>query len=227
MSFLLAIEGGDGAGKATAAAEVARQLRERGRSATVLAFPRYDETVAGWAIGEMLAGRLPREVPPAAAAVLYALDRHESRDVLAAAMAAHEMVVLDRYIASNLVYQGAKAAPDAADPLMRWTWELETGAFGLPPPDLSVYLRTPVAVARELIARKHRRSYTDRAYDENEADAALQARVRDGYAALVTAGWAGSWATVTTVAEGELRSPVAIAAEIVAAVEERSLTRLC
>ena len=38
--MLLAIEGGDGAGKATAAAEVARQLNVAGRSACVMSFPR-------------------------------------------------------------------------------------------------------------------------------------------------------------------------------------------
>lgn len=221
MSFLLAIEGGDGAGKGTAAAEVSRLLRERGRTATVLSFPRYAETTGGWAVGEVLAGRLPRAVTPEAAAVLYALDRRESRAQLDTARAAHDVVVLDRYIASNLVYQGAKAAPDQADALMRWTWDLETGAFALPPPDLSVYLETPVAIARELIARKHQRSYTDRAFDENEADAGLQARVREGYAALAAQGWAGAWVTVPTVADGALRPPPEIAAAIVAAMEER------
>ncbi|RZM08508.1 MAG: thymidylate kinase, partial [Sphingomonas sp.] len=47
MSFLLAIEGGDGAGKATAAAEVVAQLVAGGTSATVLSFPRYAETLGG------------------------------------------------------------------------------------------------------------------------------------------------------------------------------------
>lgn len=217
MSFLLAIEGGDGAGKATAAAEVARQLDAGGRRATVLSFPRYAETAGGWALGEHLAGRLPRPVRPRAAAVLYALDRLESRDALLAAMASHEVVVLDRYIASNLAYQGAQAGADGAE-LMRWAWALETETFALPPPDLQVYLATPVAVARELIARKRRRSYTDQTYDRYEADAALQERVRDNYAALAASGWAGRWATVNTADGDVLRTPAGIAAEIVASL---------
>ena len=223
MSLLLAIEGGDGAGKATAAAEVARQLVAGGRTATVLSFPRYGDTVGGWALGEMLGGRLPRTVSPRAAAVLYALDRLESRDVLIAAMAAHEVVVLDRYIASNLVYQAAKVPAAAAAELMAWTWALETGApaaggFALPAPDLSVYLDTPVAVAQRQIAMKRQRSYTDRTFDENEADLDLQGRVRDNYAALTGARWAGRWVTVATVAAGAMRAPEAIAGEIVEAL---------
>lgn len=215
---LVAIEGGDGAGKATAAAAVARLLGERGRRATVLSFPRYADTTGGWALGEMLGGRLPREVSPRAAAVLYALDRLESRDALLAAAAAHEVVVLDRYIASNLAYQAARTPPEDAEALMRWCWTLETGQFALPPPDLTVYLATPVDVARRQIAMKRRRSYTDAAFDVNEADAALQARVRDNYAALAAAGWAGRWATVETVRDGAMRSPEDIAEQIVEAL---------
>lgn len=217
MSLLLAIEGGDGAGKATAAAEVARQLNTAGRSATVLSFPRYAETAGGWALGEYMAGRLPRPVSPRAAAVLYALDRLESRDALLAAMTAHEVVVLDRYIASNLAYQGAQAGDDAAA-LMRWAWALETETFALPPPDVQVYLDTSVDVARGLIARKRQRSYTDRTFDEYEADTGLQMRVRDNYAALAASDWAGRWATVQTAADGAMRTPADIAAEIVALI---------
>lgn len=218
MSLLVAIEGGDGAGKATAAAAVARQLDAAGRTATVLSFPRYAETAGGWALGEYMAGRLPRPVSPRAAAVLYALDRLESRYALLGAMASHDVVVLDRYIASNLAYQGAQAGPDGPE-LMRWAWGLETETFALPRPDLQIYLATPVEVARELIARKRQRSYTDRTYDEYEADLALQARVRENYAALAASGWAGRWATVATVADGAMRPPAEIAAQIVAAVE--------
>lgn len=216
--MLVAIEGGDGAGKATAAAEVARQLQAAGRSATVLSFPRYAETAGGWALGEMLAGKLPRVVSPRAAAVLYALDRLESRDVLMAAAGAHDVVVLDRYIASNLVYQASKGAPGDAAALMAWTWTLETDAFALPPPDLSIYLDTPIARARTQIAMKRARSYTDRTFDENEADLGLQARVRDNYSALAAADYAGRWVTVATmaaVAGGAMRTPTDIAAEIV------------
>jgi len=211
MTFLVAIEGGDGAGKATAAAGVADALRAVGRSATVVSFPRYAETIGGQVLGDFLAGRLGREVSPRAAAVLYALDRLESRDHLLAARAAHEVVILDRYVASNMAYQAAKVPADEARGLMDWTLALELDQFALPAADLTVYLDTPVEVARALIARKRRRSYTDRTYDEHEADLALQSRVRDNYAAMAAAGLGGRWATVA----GPPRSPAAIVGEIV------------
>ncbi|WP_375391648.1 thymidylate kinase [uncultured Sphingomonas sp.] len=218
MSFLLAIEGGDGAGKGTAAAEVVRQLNADGCSATLLSFPRYADTAGGWALGEYLAGRLPRTVEPRAAAMLYALDRLESSDALRAAAAAHDVVVLDRYIASNLAYQAAKAPAAEAAALMAWIWALETQTFGLPAPDLNVFLATPVDMARRQIAMKQRRSYTDQAFDLNEANLTLQARVRDNYAALAATAWTGRWTTVHTATNGAMRTPADIAAEIVRAV---------
>lgn len=217
MSFLLAIEGADGAGKATATAAVARRLRAAGIDVTTLSFPRYADTAGGWMLGEYLGGRVPRAVSPRAAAVLYALDRFESLGALTAAMADNEVVVLDRYIASNMAYQAAQVAPDEGDALMAWIVGLETQGFGLPAPDLSVHLDTPPDVARAQMLTKRKRAYTDDAFDAYEADDALQSRVRANYATLARGALLGRWATVLTVRDGVTKSPDAIADEIVAA----------
>ena len=218
MAFLLAIEGADGAGKGTAAAATVDALAARGIRAAALSFPRYAATTAGHALGDYLAGRLPVATSPHTAAVLYALDRFESRGVLEEMAAAHDVVVFDRYIASNIVYQAAKAAPADAAAMASWIVALETVQFGLPLPELCVYLDTPLDVARGRIALKARRSYTDRTFDENEADDALQRRVRDGYAALAAGPLLGAWRTVPTTDGAASRFPAAIAADIVAAV---------
>lgn len=222
MSFLLAIEGGDGAGKATAAAEVAAQLVAGGTSATVLSFPRYAETLGGHVLGEYLGGRLPHAASPRAAAVLYALDRMESAGAIAAAAASHAVVVFDRYIASNMAYQAAQVGAGEADTLMRWIARLECDQFALPIPDLNVYLDTPADVARGLILRKRKRSYTDDALDAYEADDALQVRVRERYEVMVAEDLLGGWMRVPTVAHDALRPPRDIAQAIVA----EALTRL-
>lgn len=221
MAFLLAIEGADGAGKATASALVVERLRAAGRTAEVVSFPRYTDTVGGWALGAMLAGTLPRETSPRAAATLYALDRMESLDHLLATAAANDVVVFDRYIASNMAYQAAQVASDEAPALMAWIAALETGAFALPAPDLSVYLDTPADIARALILKKRKRSYTDDAFDAYEADAGLQDRVRANYAQMAQEALLGRWATVSTVTEGASRPPAEIAGEIVRLIPDR------
>ena len=103
--------------------------------------------------------------------------------------------------------------------MMRWILKMETDLFALPPPGLSVYLDTPLEIARELILRKRPRDYTDRNYDEHEADIELQRRVRENYAMMVEQDLAGPWLHVRTVRDNELRPVSEIAAEITAAVQ--------
>lgn len=216
MAILVAIEGADGAGKATTARTLAEAVTAGGRTATVVAFPRYGETVAGVTIGRFLAGELPVPVTPKAAAVLYALDRLEWRDAILEAAEAHDVVIFDRYIASNMAYQAAKMPEDEALGMMEWILALENGQFDLPSPTLSIYLDTPWDMARAMILQKAQRSYTDRSFDEHEADAALQLRVRNNYEAMANAGLLGPWQIVRASADGAMRSPQAIAAEILA-----------
>ena len=98
-----------------------------GKRAAVVSFPRYGDTIGGHVLGELLSGRLPRGATPESQAVLYALDRFESRDHVAAVAAANDVVVFDRYVASNMAYQAARVSGDEADRLMEWILALETG----------------------------------------------------------------------------------------------------
>jgi len=220
VSFIVAIEGADGAGKATAAAGLVDRLALRGFSAEVISFPRYATTVGGYALGEFLSGRLPRAVSAEAAAVLYALDRLESRTEIESAAKRSEVLVMDRYIASNMAYQAAKVSQSDSERLMEWVIRLETGLFALPKPDLSIYLDTPLEVAQELILRKRPRDYTERNLDEYEGDLDLQRRVRANYAAMVERDLLGPWARIATVAGGSLRAIVDIADEMAVATSE-------
>ncbi len=214
MGILVAIEGADGVGKNTASSLLCDQLNAAGTRATMIAFPRYAETVAGVTLGKFLAGELPVPVSTQAAAVLYALDRLEWRCAIAEAADAHDVVVFDRYIASNMAYQAAKEPEGEARAMMEWILTLETRQFALPRPDLSIYLDTPWEIAKALILQKRKRSYTDRSYDEHEADAALQLRVRTNYEAMVAAGLLGPWRIVHASSDGAMRPPETIAAEI-------------
>lgn len=215
MSYLVAVEGADAAGKATAAENVCKILSERGLKATVISFPRYRETVGGVCLGEFLSGRMPVPVTPQAAAVLYALDRLESRSTIEAAQRSSDVVIFDRYIASNMAYQAAKVAAYEAKAMMRWIVDLETDTFGLRRPHLSIYLDTPLDTAMELMAKKHERLYTSLAFDKHEGDLNLQRRVRENYLELARNSLLSPWAIVVTVHAGKLRQPLDIAAEIV------------
>lgn len=214
MGDLIVIEGADGVGKNTASRGLCEALNAAGRSAVVIGFPRYGETAAGVTIGRFLAGEMPVPVTPQAAAVLYALDRLEWRDHILEAQASHDVVIFDRYIASNMAYQAAKLDAGEARAMMDWILALETGQFALPRPKLSIYLDTPWDLARELILKKAQRSYTDKAFDAYEADIALQQRVRANYEAIVAADLLGPWRVVHASEGRAMRPPQAIVDEI-------------
>jgi dTMP kinase len=214
VGFLLALEGIDGSGKGTQAARLAERARAEGRSVAEFSFPTYDgnpfaEAVAGYLNGEFGSAD---EVHPELAALLYAADRYHARPQLAAALETHELVICDRYVASNAAHQGAKLQGDERRRLLDWLEAVEYGEFALPRPDLVILLDTPVAVARELVARKGARGYTTLEADIHEADAAHTAATREVYLELAERG---NWRVVLTATDdGELRDVDEIAEEI-------------
>ena len=213
---LIAIEGIDGSGKGTQSRLLVDRLNAAGTRAALLSFPRYDETFFGARIGDFLNGRFGSldAVDPFLAALLFAGDRLESKPVLVAALAANDVVVLDRYVASNVAHQGAKRAGAERAELVRRIEHVEFALNGLPRPDVTVWLDLPVPLAARLIAAKSARIYTAKAADLQEADAAHLAATAAVYADLAAGpGWAR-----VACADGEDVRPVeAIAEDVFAA----------
>src|SRR5262249_41050956 len=108
--MLVAIEGIDAAGKHTQASLLRKRAEGGGYSTGVLSFPRYTETRYGRFVADYLNGRYGdlSSVMPHFAALLYAGDRLESRDTIRELAETHDLLIFDRYIASNLAYQAAK-----------------------------------------------------------------------------------------------------------------------
>src|SRR5580704_15426600 len=107
---LIAIEGIDGSGKGTQSRILVERLRQSGRKVELISFPRYEETFFGRLIGSFLNGQFGTldQVHPVLVSLLFAGDRFESRPKLEKALATCDVVVLDRYVASNVAHQGAK-----------------------------------------------------------------------------------------------------------------------
>ena len=194
--MLTVIEGLDGAGKRTLTQGLERELRALGRSVTTIAFPRYGQSITADLASEALHGRhgdLAESVY--AMAVLFALDRAGAKDQIAGACRDHDVVILDRYVASNAAYSAARLHQDADGEMVAWVGELEYGRFGLPRPDHQILLDVPVELAAERAERRAGRE-ADRARDAYERDAGLQQRTGAVYAELAGRDWHGSWTVV-------------------------------
>lgn len=194
--MLTVIEGLDGAGKRTLTQGLERAVRALGRSVTTVAFPRYGQSITADLASEALHGRhgdLAESVY--AMAVLFALDRAGAKEQIAALCRDHDVVILDRYVASNAAYSAARLHQDADGEMVSWVGELEYGRLGLPRPDRQILLDVPVALAAERAERRAGRE-ADRVRDAYERDGGLQQRTGAVYAGLAGSDWHGPWSVV-------------------------------
>lgn len=158
--MIVVIEGGDQAGKKTQARMLARELGRRGISNATFSFPDYT-TPIGREISMYLGGR--RSFPPQAIHCLLAANRWEKLDKMLDAISRHEVVIMNRYYQSNLVYGTANG--------VKLDW-LEGLDRGLPRANLVILLDIPRA---ESFARKAARR------DRFETDGAFLQRVLATY----------------------------------------------
>ncbi len=219
VSLLVVIEGIDGSGKGTQSARLRDRLLARGLKASLLSFPRYDATFFGQRIGDFLNGRFGQlnEVDPFLASLLYAGDRLESKAELTRLLATNDVLVLDRYVPSNIAHQAGKRTGAQRRELAGWIEKIEYDLFGLPRPDLVVLLDIPAKDSQELIAKKDARSYTTEAADIQEADTDYLARVRSAYRELAAER---QWSIVSVVDSQGIRSMEDITAEIEQLVDQ-------
>jgi dTMP kinase len=159
--LLVAIEGIDGSGKRTQLELLASGLASGGSGVYSTGFPQYDSWF-GKMVGQFLNGDLgPLDsVDPHFTTLLYAGDRYEAKPSLQAALDAGKIVLVDRYIGSNLAHQTARVSTEKRAEFRRWIEHLEYDIYGLPREDLILYLRVPPAEAQKLVAQKSQRSYT-------------------------------------------------------------------
>ncbi|MGA8308139.1 MAG: hypothetical protein WB723_20865 [Candidatus Acidiferrales bacterium] len=219
----IVLEGIDGSGKRTQLDMLARSLSERNVPFSQISFPRYD----GF-FGKFVARFLNGDFGPLDAvdahfsALLYAGDRYEAKPRIESELAAGSMVLADRYIGSNLAHQGARVRREDRDEFIQWLKKLEYEIYSLPAEDLVIYLRVPVAEAHRLVGQKGARAYTKLRRDILEAD---MAHLEAAAAVYDQLAHQPNWAKIECfdANAGTLRSPEAIHAEILGAVETRFL----
>jgi dTMP kinase len=216
---LIAIEGIDGSGKRTQLDLLANVLSASGNRVYSTAFPQYDSWF-GKMVGQFLNGELGalEAVDPHFTALLYAGDRFEAKPRLEAALNEGKIVLVDRYIGSNLAHQTARAAPEKRAEFRKWIEHLEYGIYDLPREDLILYLRVPPSEAQKLVVQKAARSYTNAKRDLQEASLH---HLQDAAGMYDLLARNAPWVTVECfdAQRGALREVREIAQEVLAAVE--------
>ncbi|MBS0204793.1 MAG: dTMP kinase [Planctomycetes bacterium] len=218
MGRLVVIEGIDGSGKGTQAARLYDTLQATGMRCHLFSFPRYQQTQFGSKIADFLNGRFGQldQVSPFLVSLLFAGDRFESRRDLLQAIVDHDVVLCDRYVASNIAHQAAKLTGAERQELIRWVQYVEHSLYELPHADQTIFLDLPVQYATQLIAKKARRTYTNQAADLQEADSEYLQKVHDVYRQLAADG--AGWSRIDCLRDGQIKSMDEIADEVRRAV---------
>lgn len=218
---LIAIEGIDGSGKGTQIELLQRALSSMHGVPSVLAtaFPQYDSWF-GKMVGQFLNGDFGAldKVDAHFTALLYAGDRFEAKPRLEAALAEGKIVLVDRYIGSNLAHQTARVDPEKRDDFRRWIAHLEYTIYGLPREDLVLYLRVPPAEAQKLVTQKAKRTYT--AAKQDILEASLR-HLQDAAKMYDLLSQTPPWVTIECfeISRDAMRAPKEIAGEVLSAVE--------
>jgi dTMP kinase len=157
-------------------------------------------------------------VDPHFTALLYAGDRFEAKSKLEAALNNGQIVLVDRYIGSNLAHQTARVPPAKRSEFLEWIEHLEYGIYALPRESLILYLRVPPSEAQRLVELKSARSYTSAQKDLLEASLHHLEDAAEMYDSLSRSM---PWATIQCfdAALNAIREPEEIAMDVLAAVE--------
>ena len=191
--MLIAIEGVDGAGKRTLTHGLRAVFEDHHKSVAELSFPRYGHSVAADIAAEALhGGHGDLSASVYAMAVLFALDRAGARDEIRHLQAAYDVVILDRYVASNAAYSAARLHQGPDGEVVEWLRKLEYERLHLPKPDRQVLLNVPAELAADR-ANHRERTEAGRERDSYERDGDLQRRTGEVYEGLAGADWGGPW----------------------------------
>lgn len=170
MAFIV-LEGLDGAGKSTQIEMLKDLLTAEGNECEFLHFPRFDSPVFGDMIARFLRGELGGvdEVNPYVVALLFAGDRGDAGAQIQQWLDEGKSVILDRYVYSNIGYQCAKLdSAEKREELRQWILSTEFEYFGIPCPDLSLFLDVPLSFIENKLAEQ--RDGDDRDYLKGQKD---------------------------------------------------------
>ncbi len=159
---LIVIDGLDGSGKATQTKLLINRLKKAGYKTAVTDFPQYYSSFFGRMVGRYLSGEFgtAKQVSPYMASVLYAADRWQAKQKMQKWLNEGRIVISNRYVSANQIHQTGKIkGQKEKDKFLKWLDEMEFKVFGIPRPNLVLFLYVPYQVGQSLVMKKGLRGY--------------------------------------------------------------------
>lgn len=174
----ITLEGGEGSGKSTQAAMLAKRLEAFGIAVVLTREP--GGSPGAEIIRHVLLSGAAKPLGPEAEAILFAAARNDHvRCTIEPALAAGKWVICDRFADSTRVYQGALGAVDH-----RLLKALERASIGDLKPELTFVLDVPVEVGQQRATARREGSRPDR-FEAEKIEA--HEKLREAYLALAAA----------------------------------------
>ena len=186
MGFIV-IEGLDGSGKSTQVNLLLDYLKKKEIRHRYIHFPRLDTGIYGDLIARFLRGELGKleDVHPYLVSVLYAGDRKEANEKLNTWILEKNIVIVDRYVCSNIAYQGAKLeTEEERKEFADWIMNFEYRYNKILKPDLNIFLDVPFKFTKEKLTENRdgsERNYLKGKKDIHEANLEFQQKVKEMY----------------------------------------------
>ncbi len=160
MGKLILIEGTDCSGKQTQSDLLLKKLIEAGKKVVKVSFPMYD-TPTGKIVGGPYLGKESicsgwfkegaNNVSAKVASLYYAADRLYNIDKINDYLKKDYIVLLDRYVTSNMAHQAGKIKnKEERLKMFKWIEQLEYGLLELPEPDIKIFLHMPYEYSKML-----------------------------------------------------------------------------
>ena len=160
MGKLIVIEGTDCSGKGTQSDILLKKFEEENKKVIKMSFPMYD-TPTGRIIGGPYLGKESichgwfkegaNNVPAKVASLYYAADRLYNIDIINHYLDNDYIVILDRYVTSNMGHQAGKIKDkNERYEMFKWLEKLEYDLLELPKPDIKLFLHMPYTYSKKL-----------------------------------------------------------------------------
>lgn len=185
--MFIVLEGLDGAGKSTQLERLETYMAAEGKTPKRLHFPRFDAPIYGELIAKFLRGDFGNvnTVDPQVIGLLYAGDRNDAAPMIREWLADGDVVIVDRYVYSNIAYQCSKTKTNEEKQRLReWVLNLEYEHYKIPRPDVSIFLDVPLSYIKKRLNAERKgddRGYLNGQQDIHEASFELQRKVRELY----------------------------------------------
>ena len=147
---IIVISGTDGCGKETQTKKLFNYLSEKNFEIRTQSFPNYESLSAG-PVKMYMAGELGKNanlISPYQASVLYAADRFCTMKKHEPFLKKGGLMLLDRYMESNLIHQACKIDSNAEkQKFINWLNDFEFNVMKIPAPNLIIFLNMPPEIS--------------------------------------------------------------------------------